>query len=386
MSDPFAWIDAESAAWSRRGLERRLTSLEASAAGRIESDGRSLVNFASNDYLGLANDPRVVLAAVRAAERFGIGAGASPLMSGWRSPHLALAGALARFERTEAAVVFASGYSANVGTVAALVGSGDAIYSDRLNHACLIDGARLSGARIRIYPHSDATQLEAMLGEDRGQFRRSLIVTDGVFSMDGDLAPIADLVDLAERFEAMLLVDEAHGTGVFGPDGRGAASACGVAERVAVRVGTLSKALGAAGGFVAGPRRVVEWLVNHARPLIYSTAPPPAVAAAAMEALSIAESEPWRREHVLALGDQLRQSLADLGLSTRSTQGPIVPLIVGDPAAAISLASHLRQRGFLVPAIRPPTVPEGSSRLRVSLTAAHSQDDVTALVRAIRDG
>src|SRR5512135_3247455 len=203
-------------------------------------------------------------------------------------------------------VVFPSGFAANLGTIAALVGTGDAVYADRLNHACLIDGVRLSGARLRVYPHRDAGRLEEILARDRGRFRRSLIATEGAFSMDGDLAPLADLADLAERFGAMLLVDDAHGTGVFGPDGRGAAAEAGVADRVPIKVGTLSKALGSVGGFVAGSRQLVDWLVNHARTLIYSTALPPAAASAARAALGIVQSEPWRRARVRALGVRLR--------------------------------------------------------------------------------
>src|SRR6185312_3537078 len=278
MPDPLAWIDDEAEAWSRRGLDRRLVGLGGSNPGRVERDGRSLLNFASNDYLGLASDPRVIEAACSAAEVFGWGAGASPLVSGWREPHEALASALADFERVEAVALFPSGFAANLGSIVALVGTGDAVYLDRWNHACLIDGARLSRAKLRVYPHTDSNRLEAILKRDRGKFRRSLIATDGVFSMDGDVAPLADLVDLAERFDAMLLVDEAHGTGVFGTGGRGAAELRGVVGRVDVKVGTLSKALGSIGGFVAGSSRLIGWLINQARPMIYSTALPPSAA------------------------------------------------------------------------------------------------------------
>jgi 8-amino-7-oxononanoate synthase len=264
-----------------------------------------------------------------------------------------------------------------------LVGPGDAVYLDRLNHACLIDGARLAGARLRVYPHNDASRLETILERDRGRFRRSLIATDGVFSMDGDLAPLAELADLAERFGAMLLVDEAHGTGVFGPDGRGAAAACRVAERVTIRVGTLSKALGSIGGFVAGSHRLIDWLVDRARPLIYSTALPPAAAAAASRALAIARAEPWRRERLLAMSATLRQSLSAAGFDVGASAGPIVPVIIGPPDRTLELANRLRDRGFLVPAIRPPTVPEGTARLRIGLSAAHDDDDVSRLIEAI---
>jgi 8-amino-7-oxononanoate synthase len=293
-ADPLAWIDDEAASWATRGLARRLAPHGPVRAGRFERDGRTVVNFGSNDYLGLAADPRLIEAAQDAARAYGWGAGASALVAGWTDAHQALADDLAAFEQAEAVALFPTGFAANLGTVAALVGRGDAVYADRLDHACLIDGARLSGARLRVYPHNDTGRLAAVLARDRGRFRRSLIATDGVFSMDGDLAPLADLADLADRFGAMLMVDEAHGTGVFGPDGRGAASACGVADRVHARVGTLSKALGSVGGFVAGSRRLVDQLVNHARTLVYSTALPPPAAAAARAALAVARSEPWR--------------------------------------------------------------------------------------------
>jgi 8-amino-7-oxononanoate synthase len=382
MPDPLAWIEDEAAAWGRRGLARAVAALGPGGA-RVACAGGSLVNFASNDYLGLACDPRVVAAGVQAAQAFGWGAGASPLVAGWRTPHQALADALAQFEHTEAAVLFPTGYAANTGTIAALAGRGDALFSDRLNHACLIDGARLSGAEIFVYPHRDVGSVQALLARERGRFRRALLMTDGVFSMDGDLEPLGDLAALAEQYDAMLLVDEAHGTGVFGPDGRGAASACGAAERVPVRVGTLSKALGASGGFVAGSRRLIEWLINRARPLIYSTALPPAVAAAAHEALAISQREPWRREHVHALGKRLRDALALAGIDCGHATGPIVPVVLGDPERTLAAASRLRASGFLVPAIRPPSVPEGTSRLRISVTAAHTEEDVDALAREL---
>ena len=383
MNDPLAWIDDESARWSARGLARQLRPRSALAPGRLELQGRTLVHFGSNDYLGLASDPRVVAAGRQAAERFGWGAGASPLITGWSDAHEALADDLARFEGTEAVALFPTGFAANAGTIAALVGREDAVYSDRLNHACLIDGSRLSRATLRIYPHNDADGLGELLTRDQGRFRRALIVTDGVFSMDGDVAPLAALADLAERFGAMLFVDEAHGTLVFGPDGRGAAAECGVETRVSVRVGTLSKALGSLGGFVAGSRRLIDWLVNHARTMIYSTGLPPAAAAAAREALAIACAEPWRREQIFRLGDALRAQLTAAGMQVARSRGPIVPVLIGAAEESVRMADALRAAGLFVPAIRPPTVPEGTARLRVSLTAAHTDADIEQLVGAL---
>jgi 8-amino-7-oxononanoate synthase len=375
LSDALDWIDADAAAWEVRGLKRSLR----------ESDRSGLVNFASNDYLGLASDPRVVAAACEAARRIGWGSGASPLVTGWTSEHRALADEIAAFERAEAAVLFPTGYAANAGTIQAVVGRTDVIYSDRLNHACLIDGARLAGATIRIYPHADVAALSSLLEADAGRFRRSLIATDGVFSMDGDLAPLVEIADLSERHGAMLLVDEAHGTGVFGRDGRGAASELGVVDRVAIRVGTLSKALGSIGGFVAGSRRLIDWLTNHARPLIFSTAAPAASAAAAREALRLVVAEPWRRERARRLGDRVRAAFGEAGYEVSRSSGPIVPVLIGDPTAALTLSGRLAARGFLVPAIRPPTVPENTSRLRVTLSAAHTEEQVEALILAFRE-
>ncbi len=381
MSDPLAWINAEAERRSSSGLTRRLHAHGAVSPGRFRTrEGRELINFGSNDYLGLAADPRLTAAALAAAEKFGWGAAASPLVFGWSDIHQELADALAGFEGTEAALLFPTGYAANFGTLGALVGPGDAVYADRLNHACLIDGVRLSGASLRVYPHNGAERVASALARDQGRFRRALIATEGVFSMDGDVAPLAELATLAERFGAMLLVDEAHGTGVFGADGRGAAAAAGVADRVQVRVGTLSKALGSVGGFVAGSRRLIGHLVNHARPLLYSTALPPAAAAAALAALEIMRSEPWRRERVFILGGRLRGALVGAGLDVIPAAGPIVAVVLGEAGAAVEASDRLRRLGLFVPAIRPPTVPAGTARLRVSLSAAHTDADLEALI------
>ena len=372
MIDPFGWIEEESRKRLNLGLRRTLV---------VRDDSASLVNFGSNDYLGLAADPRLKEAAIEAVHRFGWGSGASPLVSGWTELHERLVQALARFEGTDRALLFPTGYAANVGTIASLVESGDAVYCDRLNHASIIDGIRLSGASPRIYPHNDTDRLASILERDQGRFRRSLIVTDGVFSMDGDLAPLPALADLAERFSAMLMVDEAHGTGVFGPTGRGASEALGVTERVPIKVGTLSKGLGSIGGFVAGSDPLIEQILHRARSLIYSTAMPAAAAAASLAALAIVDQEPWRRTRVFELGAALRKSM-DL---CPSTVGPIVPILVGEPEAAVSLARRLRERGYFVPAIRPPTVPKGTSRLRISLSASHTTDQLEGLIQSLRE-
>ncbi|WZO99234.1 8-amino-7-oxononanoate synthase [Isosphaeraceae bacterium EP7] len=383
MNDPLAWIDDELAALSAKGLDRHLRPLGGGAPGRVVHDGRTLINFASNDYLGLAADPRLAAAANEAAATFGWGAGASPLVTGWREPHEKLAADLAAFEGAEAVALFPSGFAANLGTIVALVGPGDAVYLDRLNHACLVDGARLSGATLRVYPHADADRLARSLSRDVGRFRRILIATDGVFSMDGDLAPLPRLADLADEFGAMLLVDEAHGTGLLGPTGRGSAELLGVSDRVSIKVGTLSKALGSVGGFVAGSGRLVDFLINRARPLIYSTGLPPAAAAAASEALCISISEPWRRAHALELADRFRTAMVAPGQNVGDSRSAIVPVLIGDERETLALAGRLKERGLLVGAIRPPTVPRGTSRLRLGFCASHTDGDLAALLGAI---
>lgn len=381
--DPLSWIDEIARHRAQLGLNRELVPIGPERSGRAEAEGRCLIDYSSNDYLGLSRDPRVIAAAVREAGRHGWGAGASPLVSGWRDAHRDLADALAGFERTEAVALFPSGYAANLGTIAALVGPGDAVFVDRLDHSCLVQGARLSGARLRVYPHGAHDRLASMLERERDRHRRVLIATDGVFSMDGDLAPLPEMVEIAERNGAMLLVDEAHGTGVFGPDGRGAASALGVADRVPIRVGTLSKALGSIGGFVAGSRRLVDHLINHAPTLIYSTALPPAAAAAASEALRIAVEEPWRRDRVHELGRRLRDRLRALGFEVPHSTGPIIPVILGDAIETVLISRSLRSDRMLVPAIRPPTVPRGTARLRIGLSASHRDSDLDALIEAM---
>jgi 8-amino-7-oxononanoate synthase len=365
-------------------VRRRLASGQ---GPRVLYRGREFVNFSSNDYLALAGDPRLARAASVAARRYGCGAGASPLVSGHLPPLRALERALARWEGTEAALVFSSGFAANLALVAGLAGREDAVFSDARNHASLIDGCRLSRAGIHVYRHADLAHLADLLSGEAGRARRRLIVTDTVFSMDGDLAPLAGLLDLAERFDALLLSDEAHATGVIGPGGRGVSELLPVARRHSdrlVKVGTLSKALGAQGGFVCGSRQLVRWLVNHARPYIFSTALAPPVAAAARAALAVVQAEPEWRGHLLALAERLREGLRALGYDVGDSRCHIIPVIVGGAREAVALSARLEEHGLLVPAIRPPSVPEGTARLRISLTAGHTEADVTRLLTALR--
>jgi 8-amino-7-oxononanoate synthase len=374
------WLSAALDRLSREGLRRERRVGSGLPAGTID--------FGSNDYLGLAGDPRLAEAAAEAARASGWGAGASPVVSGRSSLHAELERRLAAFEGAEAAIVFPSGFAANAGVVPALVDEGDIVYADAKNHASLIDGCRLSRAERRVYPHNDATALEAILQADAGRYRRRLIVTDGLFSMDGDFAPLAELGALAERYDAMLLVDEAHATGVWGPHGRGSVEhAATLAPRlqgqVAVRIGTLSKALGSAGGFVTGSGELIDWLHNRARPYVFSTASPPAVAAASIAALEIVQAEPERRETVHRNAQTLRDLLQAAGCSTGASTSQIVPILVGAPETALALAARLAERGFYVPAIRPPSVPAGESLLRVSVSARHTAEDLRRLVAAL---
>jgi 8-amino-7-oxononanoate synthase len=380
--DPLEWIDDELAQLERRGLARAPITHAGPQQVCLEVGGQALVNFGSNDYLALAADPRLAAAAAEASLAAGAGAGASPLVTGRAAVHERLERELAAFEGSERAVLFPSGYAANVGTIAALAGRGDAIYSDRKNHASLIDGCRLARAELHVYPHADSRALESLLAQG-GAYRRRLIVTESVFSMDGDVAPVVELAELAERFGCMLLVDEAHATGVFGPRGRGVCEQLRVEHRVDVRIGTLSKALGCAGGFVAGSGRLARWLVNRARTYVFSTALPPATCASALAALAIVREEPERRSNLVARATALGDRLRAQGWTVGASASQIIPLVVGDPKGATRLARQLAVRGLLVPAIRPPSVPQGESLVRVSLTCAHTESMIEGLCAAL---
>lgn len=378
--NPLSWIDDELAELERKHLRRGLLSRGGPQAVRMTLGGRELLNFGSNDYLALAADPRLAGAVTAAVAAEGWGSGASPLVTGHGELHRQLEKRLAEFEGTEAALLFSSGFAANTGAIASLVGPGDVVYCDRKNHASLFDGCRLSRADVRVYPHGDCGRL-ALLLADSGKHRRRLIVTDSLFSMDGDFAPLVELADLAEHYDAMLMVDEAHATGVFGRHGRGVAELLGVDHRVHVRIGTLSKALGCIGGFVAGSATLIEWLVNRSRPYIFSTAAPAAMSAAAIAAIDIVQQEPKRRASLLTRAEALRAALANRGWNTGLSASQIIPIVVGDPERAVRLSQQLRESGLFVPAIRPPTVPEGEACLRVSLTSGHTEEMIAGLIR-----
>jgi 8-amino-7-oxononanoate synthase len=380
--DPLAWLDDELKSLQSQGLRRgRSERAGPQRPAAIVLDGRELINFGSNDYLGLADD--LLREAVREAlDESGWGSGASPLVTGRGMQQALLERELAEFEGTQAALLFPSGFAANLGTIAALVGRGDLVLSDAKNHASIIDGCRLSGATIQIYPHADAAAARRLLRDGTG-YRRRLIVTDGLFSMDGDLAPLAELAESADQYQAMLLVDEAHATGVFGASGRGASEHCGVEDRVSVRVGTLSKALGSSGGFVSGSGQLIEYLANRARPYVFSTAAPEAVAAAGRAALRVVRDQPHRRRELLARAAGLRGRLRQQGWDTGRSASQIIPLIVGDPHATMDFAGRLREQGLFVPGIRPPSVPPGQSLLRISLSYAHTDEMCRRLCEAL---
>lgn len=391
--DPYGWITPALQTLHKAHRHRTLPPLEGKAGPEILWQGRSLANFASNDYLGLAGDPRLATAAIAAIHTYGTGSTGSRLLSGHRPLHDALEQAIAQLKGTEAALVFSSGYSANLGTIAALVGSRDLILADQYNHSSLINGARLSGAQVVTYPHGEMTTLAQHLAQERPRHRRCLILTDSVFSMDGDLCPLPQILDLADHYGAMVLVDEAHGTGVLGATGGGGVEHLGCRGRALIQVGTLSKALGSLGGYVAGSAPLIDFLRNRAPSWIYTTGLSPAAAAAALAAIQIVQQEPQRRDRLW----QHRQTLAqgiDALLAVRPpghslhrrlpSDSPILCVEVTDAAAALAWGDHLRQAGILVAAVRPPTVP--TSRLRITLMATHTHSQIQSLLSALVQG
>jgi 8-amino-7-oxononanoate synthase len=380
-----AVLAEELMALTRAGLRRAFRSVERRGGASILVDRRPAVDFASNDYLGLAADARLAHTAASALTPGALGAGGARLISGNHPFHEALERDLARFQRADAALLFGSGYLANVGTIPALVGKDDVIYADALNHPSLIDACRLSRAVVRVIPHRDVETLAETLTADRHRFRRRLIVVDGVFSMDGALAPLDRLVALARGHEAWTYVDDAHGTGVLGANGHGSAEHWGVEGEVEVVMGTLGKALGVSGAFVAGSRTLIEFLLNCARGFVFTTGTPPALAAAAGAALHIVRSEPERRARLRTVARRLREGLAYLGYEVPGEpDGHIIPIMLGDADLTIRIAAALRERGLLVGSVRPPTVPRGTSRLRIAASAAHTDSEVDRLLDALR--
>lgn len=379
-----------------QGLRRTLRRVDCPQGPHISIDGQRLLNFSSNDYLGLANEPTLKQAAKEALESFGAGSGASRLICGSLTPHHQLEQALAEFKGTEAALSFSSGYATAIGTIGALVGKEDVIVTDELVHASIVDAARLCRAKLRVYAHNDLNELEDILkragrrnvdSSTARSTRRShtLVVTESVFSMDGDFAALREIVELKEKYGAWLMLDEAHATGLFGQHRRGLAEAFELGDRIEIQMGTLGKALGAAGGYICGSRPLIDLLINRARSFIFSTAPTPATAAAATAGVRFVQSEEGeaRRAQLWARVDQIKNGLTGGPWETPLIRAPIIPLLVGDEAEAMEIATRLRSRGVFIPAVRYPSVARGAARLRLTVTSGHTTDDIQALLQAL---
>jgi glycine C-acetyltransferase len=370
------YLKEELATLERDGLLLHPRTLEGPQGARARYDGRDVVNLASNNYLGLANHPRLNEAAARAAKEYGAGSGAVRTIAGQMTMHRELEARFAAFKHAEAALMFQSGFTSNAGTVAAILTKDDVIVSDRLNHASIIDGARLSRAEIAVFDHRDAEHADRLLTETARTGRRQLLITDGVFSMDGDIAPLPDLVEVAERHGAIMMVDDAHASGVLGSGGAGTVDHFGLHGRVDIQVGTLSKAIGVLGGFIAGPPHLIEWLQNRGRPYLFSTSAPPAVVAACIAALDVLSDEPERLRRLWFNTESFKAGLHELGFDTGGSQTPITPVITGDEERTQRFAARLFEEGVFCPAIVFPTVAKGSARVRTIVTADHTPEDL----------
>ena len=377
-------LATELAAREAAKLYRRRRTIDGPQGPVLLCDGRELLNFCSNDYLGLANHPAIITALQKGADEYGVGSGAAHLVNGHSRAHHQLEEELAAFTGRPRALLFSTGYMANLGVVSALAGAGDAVFEDRLNHSSLLDAGLLSRARLSRYPHADASALEAKLSDSKADGR--LVLTDGVFSMDGDIAPLPELASAAKRRDAWLMVDDAHGMGVLGQHGAGSLEHFGLGlDEVPILMGTLGKGFGTFGAFVAGSEELIEYLINTARPYIYTTATPPAIAEATRVSLRLVQNEGWRREKLQSLVARFRRGADQLGLQMMDSPTPIQPLLVGDAAEALRLSEALLERGIMISAIRPPTVPEGTARLRITLSAAHSDEQIDQLLSVLEE-
>ena len=375
-ANPLSYLSEQIEAWRKAGSYQRLCVLESPCEPMSRFDGREVINLASNNYLGLADHPKLIQAQVDAARRYGAGSGAVRTISGTMSLHLELERRIAAFKRTEACVVFQSGFAANAGTVAAVLTPEDHIVSDELNHASIIDGCRLSRAKIHVFPHKDTAAAERKLADLDGQPGRKLLITDGVFSMDGDIGPLPGLVEAAEKHGAIMMVDDAHSSGVLGRNGRGTIDHFGLHGRVHIQVGTLSKAIGVLGGYVCGSRALIEFLYHRARPFLFSTSHPPAVAASCIAAFDVLEEEPERIEKLWDNTRYFKQGLNAAGFNTGVSETPITPVIVGEARQAHALSAALFEEGVLATGIGFPTVPEGKARVRTIVTATHTREEL----------
>lgn len=385
MADALAFLAEEIEQLKAQGVFRLPRVVQGRQRARAVIDGREVINLSSNNYLGLATHPRLIEAARRAVEEYGVGSGAVRTIVGTQDLHRTLEETLARFKRTEAVLVYQSGFTANAGTVAAILSRGDVVVSDELNHASIIDGCRLSRATIKIYPHADMEGLRQKLDEARQEVREGghiLVVTDGVFSMDGDIAPLPDVVRIAREYGAITMVDDAHASGVLGDHGRGSVDHWGLHGQVDIQVGTLSKAVGVLGGYVAGSRTLIEYLLQRARPILFSTSHPPAVTAACIEAIRLMEESDELIQRLWANTRFFQEELRKLGFDTGKTQTPITPIIVGDEAKAMAFSDQLFEEGVFAQGIAYPTVPRGKARVRAIVTAEHTRADLEAALEA----
>ncbi len=379
--DPLQFLHDDVAELKAQGAFRQMRVLAHEQAARCVIDGKEVVNLSSNNYLGLTTHPRLVEAALEAVRREGAGTGSVRTIAGTMASHMALEERIAKFKHTEAAVVFQSGFTANAGTVAAILSKEDVIVSDELNHASIIDGCRLSRATIKVWKHRDVADLRRVLEEVKGKYRRTLVITDGVFSMDGDIAPLPAIVEAAEDFGALIMIDDAHSSGVLGRSGRGTVDHYGLHGRVHIQVGTLSKAIGVLGGYVAGPRVLIEFLWHRARPFLFSTSHPPAVTAACMAAFDVLEDEPQRIEKLWENTRFFKEGLARLGFNTGDSETPITPVIVGDTKLAMTLSDRLFEEGVFAQGIGFPTVARGKERVRTIVSATHTREDLEFALR-----
>ncbi len=383
-SDPLAYLSDQLEAWRRAGTYQRLRVLESPSDAESRFDGKEVINLASNNYLGLTTHPRLREAALEATRRFGVGSGAVRTISGTMTLHMELEERIARFKHSEAAVVFQSGFAANAGTVAAILGPEDHIISDELNHASIIDGCRLSKAKIHVFPHKDAAAARQTLEQLASQPGRKLLITDGVFSMDGDIGPLPALTGVAEQHGAIMMVDDAHASGVLGRNGRGTVDHFNLHGRVHVQVGTLSKAIGVLGGYVCGSRDLIEFLYHRARPFLFSTSHPPAVAAACLAAFDVLEQEPERIATLWENTRYFKEGLTSMGFNTGASETPITPVMVGEARLAHELSNALFSEGVLATGIGFPTVPQGKARVRTIVTATHTRPQLDRALEAFR--
>ena len=384
MDNPLSFLGRQLEAWRGEGAYQRLRILESASAAESRFDGRDVVNLASNNYLGLTTHPKLCEAAIEAVRRYGVGSGAVRTISGTMSLHMRLEERIAAFKQVEACVVFQSGFAANAGTVSAILGPEDHIVSDELNHASIIDGARLSKAKIHVFPHKDAAAAELILAGLADSPGHKLLITDGVFSMDGDVAPLPELTSIAAKYGAIMMVDDAHASGVLGRNGRGTVDHFGLHGKVDVQVGTLSKAIGVLGGYVCGSRDLIDFLYQRARPFLFSTSHPPAVAAACLAAFDVLEEEPERIEHLWTNARHLKQGLMSEGFDTGMSETPIVPVMVGEAKLAHEFSRALFEHGVLATGIGFPTVPKGRARVRTIVSATHTRPQLDRALEAFR--